>query len=110
MEYHLSYNLDQQNERWDVALSGEVDIFNSEDLKRELLNLINMRDAHLYLNCKDLLFIDSTGLGALVAVMKGVKANGRDIHLVSPKPNVLKLFRITNLDTVFEIEGGTEDA
>jgi anti-anti-sigma regulatory factor len=33
------------------------------------------------------------------------------MHLVGVKPNLLKLFRITNLDTVFIMdEGGGEDA
>jgi anti-sigma B factor antagonist len=110
MDFQMDSKLDEKNERWNVTLSGEIDIFNSAKLKTELSELLAKKDAELYLNCKALEYIDSTALGALVGVMKTVKSNGREMHLVSVKPNLMKLFRITNLDQVFVIEGGGEDA
>jgi len=110
MDYQMDCVLDEENERWDVTLSGEIDIFNSADLKTRITELLQKRDAHLYLHCKNLEYIDSTALGALVGVMKTVKSNGREMHLTAVKPNLLKLFRITNLDKVFVIEGSGGDA
>ena len=106
MDFQLTHNLDGLNERWDVTLSGEVDIFNSTELKTQLTDLLTQQDAHLYLHCKNLEFIDSTALGALVGVMKTVKSNGREMHMVDLKPNIMKLFRITSLDKVFILEEG----
>jgi len=48
-------------------------------------------------------FIDSTGLGALVAVYKKCADKGGSITLKSLKPEVEKLFKLTRLDKVFEI-------
>lgn len=48
-------------------------------------------------------FIDSTGLGAIVAVYKKCAENGGTIRLKSVKPEVEKLFKLTRLDKVFEI-------
>lgn len=106
MNFQMDYTMDEANERWDVTLTGEVDIFNSAELKTRLTELLTERAFHLYLHCKNLEYIDSTALGALVGVMKTVKSNGREMHLLSVKPNLMKLFRITNLDKVFVIEGG----
>jgi anti-sigma B factor antagonist len=111
MDYAITSAYNEREQRLDVTLTGEVDIFNSADLKKSLTELLAKHDAHLYLHCAKLSYIDSTALGALVAVMKTVKSNGREMHLVAVKPNLLKLFRITNLDTVFIMdEGGGEDA
>lgn len=110
MDFQMDYTLDEQKERWNVNLSGEIDIFNSPQLKMRLTELLTEKDAHLFLYCKHLEYIDSTGLGALVGVMKTVKSNGREMHLVSVKPNLMKLFRITNLDKVFVIEEGESHA
>jgi anti-sigma B factor antagonist len=111
MDYVITSAYDEREQRLDVTLTGEVDIFNSAELKKNLTELLAKHDAHLYLHCEKLSYIDSTALGALVAVMKTVKSNGREMHLVAVKPNLLKLFRITNLDTVFIMdEGGGEDA
>jgi anti-sigma B factor antagonist len=110
MNFQMDYTLDETNDRWDVTLSGEIDIFNSADLKNKLTGLLQERDAHLYLHCKNLEFIDSTALGALVGVLKNAKGSGREIHLLEVKPNLTKLFRITNLDKVFVLEGSGGDA
>lgn len=48
-------------------------------------------------------FIDSTGLGALVAIYKKCAEKGGSIKLKSLKPDVEKLFKLTRLDKVFEI-------
>ena len=110
MDFQMECAHDEPNGRWDVTLSGEIDIFNSADLKKQLTELLQEKPADLYLHCKHLEYIDSTALGALVGVMKNVRDNNREMHLKDVKPNLCKLFRITNLDKVFIIEGSGPDA
>lgn len=110
MDFQMDYNFNEQHDRWDVNLSGEIDIFNSPRLKTRLTEILSEKSADLYLYCKHLEYIDSTALGALVGVMKTVKSSGKEIHLIAVKPNLMKLFRITNLDQVFVIEGGADHA
>ncbi len=109
MDYTLEYKFDEQKNCWNVSITGEVDIFNSGNMKNELLSLINEKNCDLFIDCKALEYIDSTALGALVAVVKNVKSYGGEIHLLHVRPNLLKLFKITNLDKVFMIEGETHE-
>ena len=109
MDFQLDYDMDVQNNRWNVTLAGEIDIFDSPELKARLTALLEEKDADLYLQCKNLEYIDSTGLGALVGVLKTVNSNGREMHLISIKPNIQKLFKITNLDKVFILEDGVDN-
>ena len=110
MDFQLTHDYDSQNERWNVTLTGEFDIFNSANLKTELNELLEKQSADLFIDCQHLDYIDSTALGALVGVMKTVKAGGHEMHLKSVKPNLMKLFRITHLDKVFIIEESGKDA
>jgi anti-sigma B factor antagonist len=50
-------------------------------------------------------FIDSCGLGALIAIYKTVSShNGStSVRLLNPKPSVLQLFELTRLHRIFEI-------
>ena len=102
MDFAIEKKFDDTN--WQINLSGEVDIFNSADLKTQLTGLMEEQVADIHIDCTNLDYIDSTGLGALVGVLKHIKTHGKEVHLLSVKPNILKLFRITNLDKVFVID------
>lgn len=105
MDFSIKPVYDGEKKRWNVAVTGEVDIFKSSEFKDALIALTEQNAGSLALNCTELQYIDSTGLGALVAVLKRVKSAGGSISLSHLRPNLLKLFKITNLDKVFVIEG-----
>ncbi|MDJ0826582.1 MAG: STAS domain-containing protein [Rhodobacter sp.] len=54
-------------------------------------------------------FLDSSGLGAVVAAMKQLGAN-RKLELAALTPTVEKVFRLTRMDTVFTIHAQAADA
>ncbi|ABR32855.1 MULTISPECIES: STAS domain-containing protein [Clostridium] len=65
--------------------------------------LIDEGQKNFIFNFNDCNFIDSTGLGALVAVYKKCAEKNGSIKLKGLKPEVEKLFKLTRLDKVFEI-------
>ena len=109
MDFKIEPCFDQENNTLSVTVEGEIDIFNSTGFKDYLSNLVQEHACDIFIDCTNLEYVDSTGLGALVAVLKKVKQNGHNIHLLGLRPNILKLFRITNLDKVFVIEGDKYD-
>jgi anti-sigma B factor antagonist len=54
-------------------------------------------------------FIDSSGLGAIVAAMKQL-GDGRKLDLAGLTPTVEKVFRLTRMDTVFKLFPSLDDA
>lgn len=54
-------------------------------------------------------FIDSSGLGAIVSVMK-MLGKGRKLELAALQPKVRKVLRLTRMDSVFEIHGSMQAA
>ena len=55
-------------------------------------------------------FLDSTGLGALVAARTTASEHGASLPLVCTHQRILKLFTITGLDGVFRIHPTVDDA
>lgn len=94
----------EQSDQWDVNLYGEVDIYNADSLKSELHALIEERKADIVLDCTNLKYIDSTGLGVLVSALKRVKEAQRSIRIQNLKPHIAKIFILTGLDRIFVIE------
>ncbi len=54
-------------------------------------------------------FIDSSGLGAIVAAMKQL-GDGRQLDLAGLTPTVDKVFRLTRMDTVFQLFPSLDEA
>jgi len=48
-------------------------------------------------------FVDSSGLGALIALHKTMSARGGSLRILNPAPNVLQILELTRLHRVFEI-------
>lgn len=87
-----------------ISLKGEIDIYSAPDFKDNLFQAIGDCREDIILDCSELSYIDSMGLGIMVAALKHVRQNDRNVRIRSPKANVKKLFKITGLDKVFILE------
>ena len=48
-------------------------------------------------------FVDSSGLGALIALHKTMSARGGALRIINPSPGVQQILELTRLHRVFEI-------
>lgn len=99
-----------------VAPIGELDLASVPRLRQEVLTLLSGGgggggDVVLDLGAVD--FIDSVGLGGVVAVAKRVRGAGRRFRIARPDPRVWDVFALVGLDRVFDchpsIESATDD-
>lgn len=93
----------EKNDRWEVKLIGEIDINTSDLLSEKLSKIIDEKNKSIIINADEIDYIDSTGLGMFIKIVKRLKENGNDLYFINPKKNVVKLFKITGLDNVFNI-------
>ena len=89
---------------------GEVDVYSAPELRERLSELINASSSSLIVNLADVTFLDSTGIGTLVAGLNRAVQFGGTLTLVSDHDRILKLFRITGLDSVFSIRPSIDEA
>lgn len=61
------------------------------------------------LDLSSVAFIDSSGLGAIVAAMKQL-GDDRSLDLAGLTPMVQKVFHLTRMDTVFKLFASLDDA
>jgi len=99
----MKKSFDDSNQSWHVNIMGEVDIHTSGNLKDALNNLLNEKETDIRINCEKLIYIDSTGLGVLIGVLKRVKKNENNIFIEGAQTNISKLLNITGLDKIFVI-------
>jgi anti-anti-sigma factor len=90
-----------------LALVGEIDVGNCEQIFAGFLAAIDglsasERDSlvELEIDCSEMTFIDSSGLGALVRLHK---KTGLNLVLTNVSEQCRRPFTVTQLDTLFEI-------
>lgn len=93
-----------------LVVSGEVDVFTAPKVREQLIDLVEQGDHHLVVSLEGVDFLDSTGLGVLVAGLKRVKMHDGTLSVVCTKDKILKIFRITGLTKVFPIHDSIEAA
>lgn len=87
-----------------VEIKGDLDIY-AEDEFRDFIELeLENIDKNLVIDIKDLDYLDSTGLGLFMKIYKKVNEEGKSVKIINPKENILKLFKITDLTEVFNME------
>jgi len=104
MTTNLDVVFQEEPEVVKIKLIGEVDISTVAKLREDLYEIVDKNASDVRLDCSDLNYIDSTGLGVLVGVLKKVKEKNKNIYITNLKSNIQKLFFITGLDKVFIIE------
>ena len=105
MSMNIDSKLNNENGFWDVSLQGELDLSTADKLKEHLYNLADEKILDMKINLENLDYIDSTGLGAMIGVLKKLKTDNKEIYIIYPKSNVKKIFTITGLDKIFKVEG-----
>ena len=103
----MSVNIESRldNNFWNVGIDGELDVAGADKVKEHLNGLIEDKPMDVKIDFTNLEYIDSTGLGALIGVLKRLKVNEKDIYIINARKNVKKIFTITGLDKILKVEG-----
>jgi anti-sigma B factor antagonist len=93
-----------------IEVSGEIDVYTAPRLREALISLVDTGNHHLIVDMEGVEFLDSTGLGVLVGGLKRVRAHDGGIDLVCTQGRILRIFRITGLNKVFDIYDSVDEA
>ena len=95
-----------------VVRFDNVNRFNAliaEPVKEQLKSYFTKPKTKLILNLENIDFVDSTGFGVFLSIMKTANNNYGFFKICSINPEVMELFKLLQLHNVFEIYGSLED-
>jgi len=84
------------------VMEERIDAAGAISFKDRMRELVARGSGVVVLDLSRVRFLDSSGLGAVVAVMK-LLGPGRRLELAGLTPTVEKVFRLTRMDSVFVI-------
>jgi anti-sigma B factor antagonist len=84
-----------------VVIRGELDAATADQAYDYAHQIIDRASGHVRVDLAGLSFCDARGLRALVRIGTHARATGRPLSLVSTRPSILKIMRITGVDAMF---------
>ncbi len=89
---------------------GRLNMVAASDVKRAVAHAVDEGESRLVVDLGGTTFLDSSGLGSLVAGLKTARQAGGDLRIAGANDQALLVLRLTNLDRVLKPHGTVEDA
>jgi anti-sigma B factor antagonist len=93
-----------------ITLEGELDMYSAPHLREILDSLIAEGEGTIILDCTQLVFIDSSGLGSLVGALKEVSNGTGTLSLAGINENIERILKVTGLGRLFTVYPTLEEA
>ena len=89
--------------------SGILDGINGNQLRREIISTVETGVDIVLLDLQDVTFMNSAGLGTILAALRAVKTKGSNIFICSVNEQVEMLFNMTKMERIFNIYSSRDE-
>ena len=86
-----------------LDLKGYLDAHTAPELEKTFQKLLEGRKFSIVVNCKELTYISSAGLGVFMAYIEDVRKNNGDIKLSNMSPKVYNVFDLLGFPLLYDI-------
>lgn len=93
-----------------VKIEGRIDAVTTSDAENYFNKLVVDTNDHIIVDCKDLDYINSSGLRILIMSLKKQKAKNKEMLLANLQKNIKDVFKFSGFTNLFDIELDTEAA
>lgn len=93
-----------------VAPTGRLDVAGAPTLKDAISEALKNGQPRVVIDMEGVSFVDSTGLGSVIAALKQIRSSQGDLRLAAPNQQVRVVLELTTLDRVFPYYSTVEEA
>jgi anti-sigma B factor antagonist len=93
-----------------IELKGYLDAHTAPDLETAFQKLLTEKKYNIVVNCRDLSYISSAGLGVFMAYVEDIRKNKGDIKLTNMTPKVYNVFDLLGFPILYEIYKDEKEA
>jgi anti-sigma B factor antagonist len=93
-----------------IRLSGSLDMYSFPRLEEQLNTLFQQGKHYVVLDCRELDYIGSAGLGALIGFAKQAREHNGDVRLLNVPDRIYKIIELLGFTKVLRVHNTEEDA
>jgi anti-sigma B factor antagonist len=87
----------------------EANLDVADQFKNELIQLIDQGNNHLMVSFEEVVYVDSSFLGALVSTLKYALSKDGDVSVVNLNSDINNLFSLIRMNKVFKVYNSEPD-
>lgn len=99
----MEIDVKELNDTFKVVLKGDIEMMTIKELKNKLLDLGQNSDKNIDLNMSEVNYIDSSGVGILISLLKIQKKKGKEMTISEISDKVLSVLKLSSLSDVFNL-------
>ncbi|HLX12592.1 MAG TPA: STAS domain-containing protein [Bacteroidota bacterium] len=93
-----------------LDLKGYLDAHTAAELEAAFQKLIDQKRFNIVVNCKDLTYISSAGLGVFMAYIEDVRNHSGDIKLSNMSQKIYNVFDLLGFPLLYDIAKDEQEA
>lgn len=97
-------NIERQDKIDVITFSiDKINALVTDEIRTEINRVFEPMNAKVIIDLSGIKYIDSSGFGCLLSILKNARNNYGVLKFASPEPQVLQTLQLLNLHTVFDI-------
>lgn len=105
---NITIDVQEQAQQTKINLTGEIDAYTAPKLRETAFPYTEKQGADIVIDLSGVTYMDSTGLGVFVGLFKSLNANNGTLKLTGLSDRLKRLFDITGLADIMNINSGSE--
>ncbi len=94
----------------EISVSGRLNMVTAPRVREAIQTAVDGNQPQVAVDLSGVVFLDSSGLGALIAGLKTAREAGGDVRLINPTEQVQLVLELTNMGTVLKTFDDVESA
>ncbi|MBN2401296.1 MAG: STAS domain-containing protein [Spirochaetes bacterium] len=93
----------KNNELISISITGDIEMMSIKNFKNQLIEIGQNENKDIGLDLSNVNYIDSSGVGVLISLLKLQKNKGKELKILKISPKVLNVLKLSSLSDVFNL-------
>ena len=99
----MDIQVNEENDVVKITVSGDIEMMTIKNFKEKLFEIGHNIDKNIEIDLSSVDYIDSSGVGVLISLLKLQKKKGKELFIRKVSPKVLNVLKLSSLSDVFEM-------
>lgn len=99
----MNIEINESDDQVNVIVNGDIEMMTIKEFKEKLFDLGQNVDKDVELDLSNVDYIDSSGVGVLISLMKLQKKKGKNLKIAKVSSQVMNVLQLSSLSDVFNL-------